>query len=177
MNKTFYLAFGGQMLVISGLILFFSDKLNLEITKIMVPACMCVVGVCCLLFSRYKKLPNVANQFHFAQGIGFIVYAIILVGLIDSLKGFLLTTIYFIIMFGLFELLFAFFVLNSRHKINKGILMSRIMAGIVNLIGGFVLLLVTFEDYNNGLLFASILFAISGISLLLFSSKVRIHIQ
>ncbi|WP_298517430.1 hypothetical protein [uncultured Kordia sp.] len=173
MNKIFYYALGGQFLVVTGLILFFSNKIDIEIVKILVPILMILAGICSLLFSLYEKLPKIANQFHLGQGIGFVVYGLCILFLVTSLQGFLLTTIYFIMLFGLFELFFAFGVLNSKHSINKQILMSRILAGIVNLIGGFILLMVTFESPQKGLLYASILIAIGGISMLIFSSKVR----
>lgn len=177
MNKIFYLVLSGQLLVVTGLILFFSDKIDLEISKKLVPAFMFLAGLCALLFSKYDKLPKIAKQYHFVQGLGFIVYGVSVLALVTSLHNFLLTTIYFVIMFGLFELIFAFGVLNSKHTINKEILISRILAGIVNLIGGFILLMMTFEEVQKGLLFTSILMAIGGISILIFASKVRKYLH
>lgn len=177
MKKTFYLALSGQLLIASGLILFFSDKIDIDISKKLVPVFMLLAGVCTLLFSNYDKLPKIAKQYHAIQGIGFMIYAVIILVLITSLSGFLLTTIYFIIMFGMFELLFAFGVLNSKHTINKEILMSRILAGVMNLVGGFILLMMTFEDEKKGLLFASILVAIGGVSMLIFSSKISKYLH
>ncbi|WP_046757519.1 hypothetical protein [Kordia jejudonensis] len=177
MNKTFYLALGGQLMIASGLILFFSDKIDITVSKTLIPVFMVLAGLCTLLFSTYDKLPKIAKQYHFIQGVGFIVYATIIFALINSLQGFLLTTIYFVIMFGMFELLFAFGVLNSKHSINKEILISRILAGIVNLVGGFILLMMTFDDEKKGLFFTSILLAIGGISILIFSSKVRKYLH
>lgn len=176
-NKTFYLALGGQFMIASGFILFFSDKIDITITKLLITVFMVLTGLCAILFSRYDILPKIAKQYHTIQGIGFIIYATFIFGLISSLNGFLLTSIYFVIMFGLFELLFAFAVLNSKHTINKHIMMSRIVSGIVNLLGGFILLMVTFDNEKQGLLFTSILLVIGGISMLIFSGKVRKHLH
>ncbi|MEM6720195.1 MAG: hypothetical protein AAF611_12795 [Bacteroidota bacterium] len=173
MNKIFYYALAGQFLIVSALLLFLSDKIDVEFVKKGMPIFVILTGLCTLLFSQYKKLPKVANQFHLIQGIGFMAYGILLLFLITSLKGFLMTTIYFVILFGLFELFFAFSVLNSNHTINKHILMSRILGGIANLVGGFILVMLTFETPQKGLLYTSFLMAIAGVSMLIFSSKLR----
>ncbi len=124
-----------------------------------------------MIFSNYDKLPKIAKQYHLLQGIGLIAYGVILYMGADSLKSFLMISTYFVLMYGLFEIFFIFGVLSSKHKINKGILMSRIVAGGLNLIGGFILLMTTLSNEIDGLLMARILIMIAGIGIAIFARK------
>lgn len=168
MNKTFYLAFSGLMMISTGVTLFFSSQIGIENAKILVPLFMVLSGIGVLLFSNYDKIPKVGKQYHLAQGLGLIGYAAAIVFIQDTLPKFLLITTYFVIAYGLFELTFTLAVLNSNHKINKTILLSRLIAGGVNLIGGFVLLLSSLSNPLTGLSIASILILIGGLSILVF---------
>ena len=151
------LAFSGLMMICAGLTLFFSDKLGIQTSKVIMPICMALAGIGSFLFSKNKELPKVANQYHMTQGIGLIVYGILVGFSVDSLESFLLTTTYFIMAYGLFEIFFAFVVLSSKHSIDKGILLSRLIAGAINLVGGFVLLMATMDNVMDGILIASVL--------------------
>ena len=172
MNKIYFLAFSGLMMILAGLILLFFEKLGVQISKILMPLCMVVAGISIFLFSKYRELPRIATQYHMAQGLGLVVYGILVLSSANSIDNFLLITTYFIIAYGLFELVFAFGVLGSDHTIKKDILMSRLLAGGLNLIGGFVLLMATLNSVSNGLMIASILIVIGGISLIIFSRKI-----
>jgi hypothetical protein len=173
MDKTFYLAFSGLMMVSAGITLFFSEKLGIESSKILMPGFMLIAGISSFIFSKYDKLPKIANQYHMAQGIGLIIYSVIILSSVISLKAFLMISIYFILMYGLFELIFVFGVLSSKHKINKEVLMSRIVAGGLNLIGGFIVLITSLNNERSGLLITSALIIIGGLSLVLFTRKLK----
>ncbi|WP_271766635.1 hypothetical protein [Aquimarina algiphila] len=174
MNKTMYLTFSGLMMIAAGLILFFSEKIGIPNSKILTPAFMIFAGICSFIFSKYDKLPKIANQYHILQGLGLIIYGAIVATSVNSLKSFLMVSTYFILMYGLFEIVFAFAVMTSSYKINKGILMSRLVAGGLNLLGGFILLMATLNNEMEGLLITSLLIIIGGISLVVFARKIRV---
>ena len=173
MNKIFYLAFSGLIMLAAGIFLLLSDTLGIENIKIIVPALIFVSGVSAIIFSNYEKLPTIAKKYHVAQGLGLIVFAACIATIPDSLKSFLMVTTYFVIMYGLFEIIFAFGVLGSNHKINKGIMMSRIIAGALNLLGGFVLLLSSLQNETTGLTIAGVLIILAGSSVAIFAAKLR----
>lgn len=172
MKKTTYLALSGLMIICAGLTLFFSDKLGVHISKVLTPIFIILAGVFSFLFSKYKEIPSIAKQYHLAQGIGLITYGVVVWSLVNSLESFLMFTTYFIMSFGLFELLFSSAVLTSKFKFNKKILMSRLVAGGINVIGGFILLMATLDNVMDGLLAASVLLIIGGLSLFIFSRKI-----
>ena len=173
MNKTFYLAFSGLMMLAAGLSLFFAEQLGVQKSKILVPLFFIISGLAAMVFASYGRLPQIAKNYHMVQGLGLITFGGVVWTIADSLQAFLWVTTYFVVMFGLFEVVFAFGVLNSKHTINKGILRSRLVAGVINLIGGFVLLLATLQNPKSGIQIASILIAIGGLSLVNFARNLR----
>ena len=173
MNKTFYLALSGLLMVASGITLLFSKQIGVPNSKLLVPLFLLTSGICGFIFSKYNKLPKVAKQYHLAQGLGLSIYAIVMMSMINSLSSFLMLTTYFVVMFGLFEIVFAFMVLNSNRTINKRILITRLVAGGINLIGGFILLISSLSDQTMGAAIAGILILIGGISFVVFSRKVK----
>lgn len=174
MNKIFYLAFSGLIMLAAGILLYLSDGLlGIENAKIIIPALFIASGVSAIIFSGYDKLPKIAKKYHIAQGAGLIVFAVCMATIPESLKSFLMVVSYFVLMYGLFEIIFTFGVLGSNHKINKRIMMSRIVAGVLNLIGGFVLVLTSLKDEATGLTIASILIIIAGASIAIFAFRLR----
>ncbi len=173
MKKTFYLALCGLLMIASGIVLLLSKQIGIQNSKILVPLFLLSSGICSFIFSRYDKLPKVAQQYHTIQGLGLSIYAIIMMSMINSLSSFLMMTTYFVIMYGIFEILFAFMVLNSNHKINKSILLTRLAAGVINLVGGFILLLSSLSDQIMGVTIAGVLLIIGGVSFVVFSKKIE----
>lgn len=173
MKKTLYLLLSGLLMITSGTVLIFSKQIGVPNSKILVPIFLLGSGILGFLFSKYDKLPKVAKQYHMAQGVGLIIYGAIMLSIVNSLSSFLMLTTYFVIMYGLFEVVFSFMVLSSNHKINKKILITRLAAGAVNLVGGFILLVSALEDQARAVSIAGALIIIGGISLVIFSKKVE----
>lgn len=171
MNKIFYLTLSGLVLLVTGILLFFSDEIGIELNKILIPLSLLISGVSAVVFSKNEKLPKIASQYHAFQGFGLAAYGIILFFMANSLTSFLMISTYFVLMYGLFEVFFIFGVMNSKYKINKGIFMSRLVAGGLNLIGGFILLMATMSKEKDGLLMASILIIIAGFSIVIFAYR------
>jgi uncharacterized membrane protein HdeD (DUF308 family) len=174
MNKIFYYALSGQFLVFAGLILFFSHKIDLGIIIKLVPILLVLTGSCMLGFSLYQQLPNHANRLHFVQGIGCIVFGVFLLIAVDTFRKFFLSILCFVIVFGLFEILFAFL---TRKNIPQQILVSRFMAGILNFLGGILIFILFISFQLQELLYLSILLTLAGISMLIFASKVRKYLH
>jgi uncharacterized membrane protein HdeD (DUF308 family) len=174
MNKLFYYALSGQFLVFVGLMLFFSHKIDFGILLKVVPVLLLLTGSCVLVFSLYRNLPNHANRLHLVQGIASIVFGLFVLLMIDTSRNFFLAMLYFVIVFGMFEILFSFL---TQKSIPRFVILSRLMAGIVNFIGGIVLLMVTMIFSIETFFHTSILITFSGVSMLLFASNVRKYLH
>ena len=158
---------------LAGICMLLSENLGSETAKLLVPTLFGVGGVMALLFSEANKQHNIARQYHLLQGAGMVVFAI-LIGLIpDTLGEFLQYVTYFMLLFGLVEVLFGFTALNTGNKLNMSILISRFVAGIFNLVGALLILTISAADEESGLLVAGILVLIGGMAFVLFSFRIR----
>ncbi|MEM6843572.1 MAG: hypothetical protein AAF632_15195 [Bacteroidota bacterium] len=173
MNKIKYLTLSGTFMGLAGVCMLLSENLGAEIAKLLVPVLFGIGGVMALLFSEANKQHNIARQYHLLQGVGMIVFAI-LIGLIPGTLGeFLQYVTHFMLLFGLVEVLFGFTALNTGTKLNMGILISRFIAGIFNLVGALLILTISAVDEISGLLVAGILVLIGGIAFVIFSLRIR----
>jgi len=160
------------MMILASLTLLFSKELDVQISKVLITIFMIQSGIGSYLFSKSTNIPKIANQYHALQGFGLILYGVFIISIANSLEIFLIITTYFVLIFGIFEITFSFAVMNSKHLINIKIMASRIITGAINLLGGFVLLMVTLDNPLHGLIVASILLFLGGTSLVIFSRKI-----
>ncbi len=173
MNKINYLTFSGIAMAIAGALMLTSESIGIGTAKFLVPLMFAIGGVLAYMFANANKQHKLANQYHAAQGIGMIIFAVIIGLGAENLGDFLKYITYFMLFFGLIEIIFAFMALNSSQKLNTGILISRFIAGLFNLIGAVVILATSVTDEINGLLIAGILVIIGGIAFIVFSFRIR----
>ena len=172
MNRLSYLSLSGVLMIVAGAIIIFSETIGVGTSKVLVPLSLVLSGIYALLFSKANAQHKIAKQFHFLQGVGMITFAAIITFLAKDLQGLLQIISFFLLVYGLFELIFAFSVLSSNFKINMSILMTRLVTGGVTLVGAFILFMSMLDDLNQGLMIAGILIAIGGLGFLIFSRKI-----
>lgn len=173
MKKTANLNLAGSSLILSGIIMLLFEKIGVANAKLIIPLLFAIAGVFSMVFSGANKHIRIASQFHMIQGIGLLVFAIVIAFLPNSLESFLMYFTYFVLVFGLFEIMFAFFVMNSKETIPKNILIVRMLGGFVTSIGAVILLLTTITDKYDGLTAAGVLTILIGIANIIFASKVK----
>ena len=175
MNKTIYLTLSGLFMFSAGLILLFSTTIGVGISKIMVPLFFFVSGILAFMFSRANGQHKIAKTFHLLQGVGLMTFAVIIAIWPDTLTMFLKITTYFVMVYGLFELMFAFSVLRSSYKLDVSILITRLLVGLVNLVGSFILFMALWKSTGLGLQVAGFLIVLGGIGFMRFASRVKKH--
>lgn len=163
MNKIINLTLSGLSLLAAGIVLLFSQNIGVSTSKIIVPILFALAGVLAFLYAQANKEHKIAKQFHLIQGLGLLIFSVLIAVIPDSLESFLRITTYFILVFGIFEITFIFSVLNAKEKLNKNILFMRLAAGIVNLLGAFILLLALLQDVSTALNIAGLLIALGGL--------------
>lgn len=173
MNKVNYLLLSGLSLLAAGAILLFSESIGISTSKILVPICLILGSVFAFLFSRANKHHKIANQFHLLQSLGLLVFGVLIAMVPKNLESFLNFTTYFIMAYGLFEIMFAFAVLNSNVGINRSILFVRLATGLINLLGGFILIITLSEDIKTALTVAGCLIVIGGLGFIWFANKTK----
>ncbi|MEN0050012.1 MAG: hypothetical protein AAF806_23315 [Bacteroidota bacterium] len=102
-----------------------------------------------------------------------MTFAIIIAIIPQSLDEFLKYITYFMLLFGLLEILFGFLALNTGNKLNMNILISRFVAGFVNIIGAVLILATAVTDEISGLMIAGVLILLGGLAFVMFSFRIR----
>ena len=172
MNKLIYLTLGGVAMLFAGITLLLSTSIGVGTSKILVPLFLLISGLLVFIFSQVNGQHKVAKTFHFLQGAGLMTFAALIAIWPDTLDMLLKLTTYFIMVYGLFEIMFTFSVLRSSFKVNKSILITRLLVGAINFIGSFVLFLSLLKSTSSGLNVAGFLIVLGGLGFILFSIRI-----
>jgi uncharacterized membrane protein HdeD (DUF308 family) len=173
MNRTVLLTLSGVTMLLAGFVVLLSQNIGVDFSKIAVPILFTISGFFAVQFANANKHFSIAKNYHLIHGFGLIAFAIAIAFIPKSLSGFLMIVTFFIAVFGILELIFSFTVLNSKYKLRMNILLYRIVSGIINLIGAFILFITLLSNLNRGTLVTGILIVIGGLSFVIFSSKIK----
>ena len=173
MNKISYLTYSGLLIALAGICMYNSESVGVHIAKVLVPILFLSGGILTYLFSTANKQHKLANQYHGIQGVGVILFALLIGFGANDLGDFLKYVTYFMLFFGFIEILFGFMALNSSQKLNIGILIYRFISGFFTLIGGVLILVTSITNEISGLSIAGVLVALSGLAIIIFSYKVK----
>lgn len=158
---------------LAGIGMLLSEYVGIGIAKAIVPLLFAAGGIMAYLFSEANKHHKIANRYHFLQGIGMILFALLIAAIPQDLSEFLSFVTYFILLFGLIEILFGFMALNTGNNLNTGILISRFIAGFISIIGAVLILATASTSEISALMVAGILTMVGGIGFMMFSFRVR----
>jgi uncharacterized membrane protein HdeD (DUF308 family) len=174
MNNLNYLRISGIALALSGIGMLLSDNIGVPTAKVLVPILIIATGFFSLLFSSKNSQFRLAKQYHLIQGIGFTICGVLVAIVPKSLEDFLMYISYFVLLSGFLEFIFAFQILNAKIKnFNWNMIISRFIAAILSFIAAIVLLLNLMDNSLTGLLIAGVVTIIGGLSILIFSNKIK----
>ncbi|WP_075343722.1 hypothetical protein [Tenacibaculum agarivorans] len=169
MNKSLNLIITGLLISLVGVVIFLAKSIGIEISKVLIPILLIFSGGFAISFSKANSQNNKVKQYHLLQGVGFIAFALASF-FSKNLENFLYIICFFTLFHGLLEFLLGFTTLNNKN-INWNIIIYRFLAGIVNLIIAFTLLIFTFSDKFQAIILAGVSILLSGISIIIFSLK------
>ena len=173
MKKTINITLVGICLLVAGIVMLISENIGVKNAKIMVPILFALAGAFSIKYSIANKDIKAASQFQLLQGIGLLIFAGVIAFLADGLTSFLMYVSYFMLMFGLIEIVMSFSVVNSKTKIIMEMLIYRLVGGFITAFGAVILLLTTFSDENQGLVIAGLLTVLIGISNIIYAKKIK----
>ncbi|MET2985201.1 hypothetical protein [Aureibaculum conchae] len=173
MNKSINLTLSGICLLIAGVLIIASKSIGVSLTKILVPLSFIACGVFSYLFSQANKQHKIAYSYHLMQSIGLVLFGLLIAFSPNSLQSFLMYICFFLMLYGLLEILFGFSALNTRFKINWSMLITRFITGFLSMIGSVYLLLTMMDDEIKGVKIAGVLTILGGLSFVWFAQKVK----
>lgn len=173
MRKVTNLMISGVSLATSGIIILVSDKIGIDLSKILVPTLIVVSGVFAIQFASINREVKVAYQYHIIQGIVFIIFGLIIGFGAKNLNVFLKYATYFIIFLGLFDIIYGFALVNSNYNWTWEKLLFKSFGGFLGLIGGVAILATSITNQHSGLMITGIMTTIMGIGTIDFATKLK----
>lgn len=171
MNDLKKLTTTGILITLVGITILIAKNIGIEVSKTLIPILLLGAGIFSIGFSKANKQQSKIRQYHLLQGIGFIAFAIAAF-LCKSLENFLYVVCTFTLFHGLIEFLLGFITLNSKI-VKWQIIIYRFIGGFANLIIAFILLITTSTDKLQVIFFAGVSILLSGISIAIFSQKLK----
>ncbi len=173
MNKVQYLALGGVSLFLAGVAIIASENIGINIVKILTPILFIISGVFSIGFANANSTATLPYRYQMMHGVGLILFGSIFGLVPDNLGDFLNQATYFILFFGLLEIIMGYALVNSNFKFKWRDIIVRFFAGFFGLIGAVLILATSATDQTLGLLITGIVTVLIGIGLIVFSSKVK----
>ena len=112
-----------------------------------------------------------AFKYHGLHAIGMLVYALAVLFFVKDLQVFLNVTTFFLLYYGISEIVFCFQLLVLRqNNINSQTVFFRIVVGFLIALGAILVLAMFYTDPNKALLISGVVFIFSGINLMAFKT-------
>lgn len=173
MNKVQNLTATGMLLLSAGVVMLVSENIGVDRVKLLIPLLFIIGGVFSILFSRANAQIKGIGQYQLIHGIGLVVFGIIFGLIPKTLAEFLKYATYFILAFGLLEIIIGFTIVNSDFNFKWGDVIARFFAGLFGSIGGVLILATSATDQFSGLMITGGITILIGLGIVLFSMKLK----
>ena len=135
---------------------------------------MLLIGLFAAITTYKFKNFNVPYTYHLLHFVGFLIYGIALLFYGTSSERFLSITSFFLLYYGITEIIFSFeLTMLKRKNINLKMVIYRLLIGLIIGIGSFIIIIITTSNHRGALLAAGVVFVFCGINLFLFKSIIK----
>ncbi|MEM6397806.1 MAG: hypothetical protein AAF741_15765 [Bacteroidota bacterium] len=165
------LTFTGIALLLAGLVILGAETIGIRTAKFLVPTLFILGGASSIQSSMPFSEANTFEKYHLFQGVGFIVFGLIFALYARSLDDFLSHSTYFILIFGMIEIILSFAIVNLGINFKWGNLIPRFISGFLGLIGGVLILATSATDQMSGLTIVGVFTSTIGLGITFFSLK------
>lgn len=173
MNRYHSLTIYGIIIVIIGISISLLSFNPSRIIQYNVAAGLFLSAVFAFITSYKSRRLLVPLKYHAFQGFGLLAYAITIIAYASTLETFLNATTYFLLFFGITEILGGLQLLMLGQKINLQIIIFRAITGFLTAFGAILILTTSYINPNNALLGSGIAFIFGGTGFILFAKLVR----
>jgi uncharacterized membrane protein HdeD (DUF308 family) len=174
MKKTKNLVIAGIALSISGLAMIATEIIGVETAKVLLPLLFIMSGAFSIMFATANTEVKKPTQYHLFQGGIFVLFGLVIGILANSLGDFLKYTTYFILFFGIFDIIHGFFLLTSKFNLTWKVLVFKFFGGMFGTVGGVAILVTSLNtDYYAGLMITGIVTIVTGIGVIFFAARIK----
>lgn len=139
------------------------------VIKYVVAICSLLAGICAIMVARSSVESVISLKSQWLIGVGLIVYAAVVTFYANDLRSFLMATSFFLLLYGIVEVIFTFGVLNQRGRPEWKVILLKVITGFVASIGAMWILITAPEGANVALLFSGLITFLTGVSFALVS--------
>ena len=173
MTKYLSLQIYGLLIVLAGLSLILFQYFFLQINIQFVSVCILVSAAFAFLTAYKSKHKQSRFKYHRIHAIGMVIYGVaILLPAFYSLKFIHLTTFY-LIYYGVVEMIFCFMLFNLKSVLGLEILIIRLITGFIIYIVASLLLFYINMNKSYVVIGDGILFIISGLQVIFYLPIVK----
>lgn len=173
MTKYLSLTLYGIIIVLTGIIISSLSYNPSRIIQYIVAAGLFLSALFAFITSYKSKNLYVHLRYHAFQGFGLLFYAITILVYANTLEKFLNASIYFLLFFGVTEIIFGLQLLMLNQKTNLQLIIFRGAIGFLTALGSVLILSTSYVNSNNALLGSGIAFIFGGTGFILFANLIR----
>lgn len=159
----------GIFLLIAGVFIALFSYNPSPVIGYVVAICSLLAGISAIMVGSKSVDSVLSLKSQRLIGVGLIVYAIAVAFYVGDLRSFLIITSFFLLLYGVVEIIFSFGVLNQRGRPGWNVILFKVITGFVASIGAMWILIVAPEDANIALLFSGLVIFLIGVSFMMVS--------
>jgi uncharacterized membrane protein HdeD (DUF308 family) len=163
----------GIIIVITGIIISSLAYNPSRVIQYIVATGLFLSAVFAFLTSYKSKSHSVQLKYHAFQGAGLLAYALTILIYANTLERFLNATVYFLLYFGVTEIMAALQLLTLSQKMNLRLIIFRAVVGFLTALGAILIMTTSYVNQNNALLGSGFAFIFGGTGFILFANLLR----
>jgi len=171
MLKQFSLYINGSFIIAIGLLLLLLRGADLSAVKYTIVPCLFIAAIFAVMTALARNRKQVQFAYHETHGFTLVLYAIALLFFANSFEKFNLFTAFFFFFYAVSEIIFSIWLFNLVGKVNLGVVIVRMIIGLLAGIGAIVSL-----NYDNqtGTSFSfGIVFILIGVNVVLYQPAMK----
>ncbi len=174
MNKYQSLTIYSILIILTGVILISLAYYPIRELQYTVASTIIASAVFAFLTAYKSKDLEIPLHYHALHGVGMLIYGLVILFFATDVKKFFDVTIYFLLYYGMSEIIFCFqlFMLKQKY-ISWRLIVARLIIAFVISMGAIVILLVSNSNQNVALMAAGGIFVFSGIFLIIFKTVLK----
>ena len=164
MNKYLTIYLYGYILMISGVVLFFTENSNFEQTKTIIGFGLIIGALLAIISAFSSQRKQVQFAYHEMHALTMLVYGVTILVFVNSLENLISLSIFLFVFYTFSEIIFCNWLFNLTKNINYKVLIVRLLIAAIVGLGSIVTIFYpnwTFEIFG-------LLFILIGLNIMLY---------
>jgi uncharacterized membrane protein HdeD (DUF308 family) len=164
MNKYLSISLYGYTLMISGVVLFFTENSNFEQTKTIIGIGLIIGALLAIISAFSSQRKQVQFAYHEMHALTMLVYSVTILVFVNSLENLISLSTFLFVFYTFSEIIFCNWLFNLTKNINYKVLIVRLLIAVIVGFGSIITIFYpnwTFEIFG-------LLFILIGLNIMLY---------